>query len=56
MNYILLRDNKKNIENTAIVNEEEAGFASELLQDNASFLTESVRREIQKLSVLEIIA
>jgi len=55
MNYLRL-DNKKVVENTAVVKEEKHGSASELVQHNTTFLTDSVRKEIQKLSVLEIIA
>jgi|GEM_PF-3228302 len=55
MNYIRLPNNRI-VENTAVVKEEERGFASELVQHNTTLLTDAVRKEIQKLSVLEVIA
>ena len=50
MNYLRLRDNKKGLENSAIVFEEERGSASELIEQKTTFLTDAVRQEIQKLT------
>lgn len=49
-------ETKQTVANQAIVTEEQRGTASELLPNNTTFLTAAVRQEIQKLSVLEIIA
>lgn len=54
MNYAHL-ENKRIVENNSIVKEEEWGSAAELIPHNTTILTDSVRKEIQKLSVLEII-
>jgi hypothetical protein len=52
----LIKKEKEIINNNAVVKEERIGVANELVPGRLSTLTDSVRNEIQKLSILEVIA
>jgi len=54
MNYVKIKD-KEVVKNNSVVREEERGTARELMQGRLTTLTDNVRNEIQKLSVLEVI-